>query len=63
MPFMSETGCRDGSNLFLKLNRGVMQREAPKYANLAPRAYMHMLFPERGTGGELLLLAFRGFNP
>jgi GAF domain-containing protein len=22
-----------------------------------------MLFPERGTGGELRLLAFRGFNP
>src|SRR5262249_51337578 len=26
-------------------------------------ASMQMLFPERGTGGELLLLAFRGFNP
>ena len=26
-------------------------------------ASMQMLFPERGTGGELRLLAFRGFNP
>jgi len=26
-------------------------------------ASMQMLFPERGTGGELLLLTFRGFNP
>jgi len=26
-------------------------------------ASMQMLFPERGTGGELLLLAYRGFNP
>jgi DNA-binding NarL/FixJ family response regulator len=26
-------------------------------------ASMQMLFPERGTGGELLLLAFRGFDP
>src|SRR5215469_8249762 len=24
---------------------------------------LQMLFPERGTGGELLLLAFRGFKP
>ena len=24
---------------------------------------LQMLFPERGKGGELLLLAFRGFNP
>ena len=26
-------------------------------------ASTQMLFPEHGTGGELLLLAFRGFNP
>jgi GAF domain-containing protein len=26
-------------------------------------ASVQMLFPERGTGGELRLLAFRGFNP
>jgi PAS domain S-box-containing protein len=26
-------------------------------------ASMQMLYPERGKGGELLLLAFRGFNP
>ena len=26
-------------------------------------ASMQMLFPERGSGGELKLLAFRGFNP
>lgn len=26
-------------------------------------ASMQMLFPERGSGGELRLLAFRGFNP
>ena len=26
-------------------------------------ASLQMLFPERGVGGELLLLAFRGFNP
>src|SRR6516162_7439149 len=26
-------------------------------------ASMQMLYPERGTGGELRLLAFRGFNP
>jgi hypothetical protein len=26
-------------------------------------ASMQMLFPERGAGGELRLLAFRGFNP
>jgi signal transduction histidine kinase len=26
-------------------------------------ASMQMLYPERGEGGELLLLAFRGFNP
>jgi PAS domain S-box-containing protein len=26
-------------------------------------ASMQMLFPERGSGGELCLLAFRGFNP
>ena len=26
-------------------------------------ASLQMLFPERGKGGELLLLAFRGFNP
>src|SRR3974390_1756223 len=26
-------------------------------------ASLQMLFPERGTGGELRLLAFRGFNP
>jgi GAF domain-containing protein len=26
-------------------------------------ASIQMLFPERGTGGELLLLAYRGFNP
>src|SRR5262249_6148325 len=26
-------------------------------------ANMQMLFPERGRGGELRLLAFRGFNP
>ena len=26
-------------------------------------ASLQMLFPERGTGGELQLLAFRGFNP
>jgi DNA-binding NarL/FixJ family response regulator len=26
-------------------------------------ASMQMLFPERGTGGELQLLSFRGFNP
>jgi DNA-binding NarL/FixJ family response regulator len=26
-------------------------------------ASMQMLFPERGSGGELQLLAFRGFNP
>jgi GAF domain-containing protein len=26
-------------------------------------ASLQMLFPERGTGGELLLLGFRGFNP
>jgi GAF domain-containing protein len=26
-------------------------------------ASVQMLFPERGSGGELLLLAFRGFNP
>lgn len=26
-------------------------------------ASLQMLYPERGTGGELLLLAFRGFNP
>lgn len=26
-------------------------------------ASLQMLFPERGSGGELLLLAFRGFNP
>ncbi len=26
-------------------------------------ASLQMLFPERGSGGELLLLSFRGFNP
>jgi GAF domain-containing protein len=26
-------------------------------------ASVQMLFPERGSGGELLLLSFRGFNP
>jgi hypothetical protein len=26
-------------------------------------ASMQMLYPERGSGGELRLLAFRGFNP
>jgi hypothetical protein len=26
-------------------------------------ASMQMFYPERGTGGELRLLAFRGFNP
>jgi GAF domain-containing protein len=26
-------------------------------------ASLQMLFPERGSGGELRLLAFRGFNP
>lgn len=26
-------------------------------------ASLQMLFPERGTGGELRLLSFRGFNP
>jgi hypothetical protein len=26
-------------------------------------ASMQMLYPERGTGGELRLLSFRGFNP
>src|ERR1700751_5341734 len=26
-------------------------------------ASVQMLFPERGTGGQLRLLAFRGFNP
>jgi GAF domain-containing protein len=29
----------------------------------ADYASMQMLYPERGTGGELRLLAFRGFNP
>ncbi len=29
----------------------------------ADYASMQMLFPERGRGGELRLLAFRGFNP
>jgi GAF domain-containing protein len=30
---------------------------------LSDYASLQMLFPERGSGGELRLLAFRGFNP
>ena len=47
-------------------------RQRQDYENLIDKAVavmrsdyasLQMLFPERGLGGELLLLAFRGFNP
>jgi hypothetical protein len=48
------------------VNESVAYEEVVDHAVALMRsdyASLQMLFPERGTGGELRLLAFRGFNP
>jgi hypothetical protein len=47
------------------LRRGEYERIVDRAVALMRSDYasLQMLFPERGPGGELLLLSFRGFNP
>jgi len=63
-----------GRNQLAENNPFLLQRASPsigyeKVVDVASAlmrsdyASMQMLFPERGTNGELRLLAFRGFNP
>ena len=56
----------EGSTLLQTTSQGIAYEKFVDVAVALMRsdyASMQMLFPERGTGGELRLLAFRGFNP